>query len=190
VGLGAPAAGAGISGTGAPGSSAGSSAGELVAVTWDLVDLLVLPATRCVPIRSEYHLQQHQHPSSPGSAVAPRPPPGSPALHPRLSGGRTTGALVPARGGNSVTATSPTGTSQESVAGQQPQVQPLPPALLSVDDVPALVSPLQRQDHDVRFRRLLAEYQNARRVAHVRGTEVTLVIQHAGSAEKMLVQAS
>jgi hypothetical protein len=130
-------------------------------VTWDLVDLMVLPAARCVPLRAEYHLHQHQQP---GGAVVPRPPAGSPAINPRLSGGRASTALGPRSGAS---ATSPTGTTQDSGLGQPPQVQPLPPALLSLDDVPAMVAPLQRQDHDVRFRRLLAEYQNARRAVHV-----------------------
>jgi hypothetical protein len=82
---------------------------ELLAVTWDVADLLAHPQARGVAIRAG------QVPTTPRAGVAAA----------------------------------------------------FPGALCSPDDVAALVAPLQAQDHDPLFRRVLADNQNMHAIAQV-----------------------
>lgn len=94
---------------------------ELLAVTWDVADLLAHSAARCAAIRAgqpgplSAQQQQQQHASTAAAAAD------------------------------------------------------FPAALCGPGDVAALVAPLQAQDHDPMFRRVLADNQNVHAIAQVGG---------------------
>jgi hypothetical protein len=96
---------------------------DLVAITWDLADLLALPQACCVALQAETYSHETSSPTKLPNSMA--------ALH------------------------------------NMQRMNTSTIALCSLDDIPSLVSPLQCQDHNPLFRKVLAELQNTRRTAHV-----------------------
>lgn len=50
----------------------------------------------------------------------------------------------------------------------------MPPALCGLEDLPALVPFLQKQDHHSGFRMLLSQYQNQHQAAHVGARKINV----------------